>query len=184
MGILIRLFKGFIRRYLKLRIAFHRYKLLKDLKGGDDLRLEGIINVIYPEKLIIGKNVYIGAGAYFNCRGGIAIGDNTIISRNVTIYSYNHNFREATQLPFDKEKILKPVTIGKYVWIGMNVTIAPGTMIGDGAVIGIGSIISGIIPENAIVGAEKPRILGYRNETLTKNLVERGDFLTKNRVDI
>jgi acetyltransferase-like isoleucine patch superfamily enzyme len=71
--------------------------------------------------------VYIGANAYLNCLGGIRIGNHTILSRNVTIYSYNHNFKCPEQLPYDSRLILEPVYIGNYVWIGMNATIAPGS---------------------------------------------------------
>ena len=66
----------------------------------------------------------------------------------------------------------------------MNVNIAPGAVIGDGAVIGIGSVISGNIPENAIVGTQKPRIIGYRNDALTKGLSEQDKFLSPSKVDI
>jgi len=140
------------------------------------LHLEGHITVIYGERLTLGQNVHIGADAYINCKGGVTIGDNTILSRNITIYSYDHNFKNPRSLPFDDEVILKPVHIGRYVWIGMNVTIAPGTQIGDGAVVGMGVVASGNIPENAIVVSDKARIIGYRDPDHTRSLVNEGCF--------
>jgi acetyltransferase-like isoleucine patch superfamily enzyme len=94
----------------------------------------------------------------------------------VTIYSYNHNFKCPEQLPYDSRLILEPVHIGNYVWIGMNATIAPGSVIGDGAIIGMGTVVSGSIPENAIVVNSKPRIVGFRDPGLTKNLADKGAF--------
>lgn len=162
--------------FMRMRIIYHRKNILKQINGGYSLHLEGLINVIYPRNLTLGANVHIGADAYINCRGGITIGEHTILSRRVTIYSYDHNIKSPTRLPYDSKVILKPVNIGKYVWVGMNVTITPGTVIGDGAIIGMGTVVSGIIPENAIVVGAKTRIIGYRDPFLTKNLTDQGLF--------
>lgn len=162
-----------LRRVL---VKHHRRNILNQIQGGDHLHIEGVINIIYPANLTLGTNVHIGADAYINCKGGVMIGDHTIISRRVTIYSYNHNFKYPTRLPYDSDVILEPVHIGKYVWVGMNATIAPGTVIGDGAIIGIGTVACGNIPENAIYVGAKPRIVGYRDPVLTKDLADRGLF--------
>lgn len=152
------------RKTKKKLLGIHRQELLRNVKGGDALHLEGEVRVIHPENLTLGRNVHIGADAYINCRGGVTIGDHSILSRRVTIYSYDHNFKTPRCLPFDDQVTLKPVHIGHYVWIGMGVTIAPGTRIGDGAVVGTGTVVSGNIPDNAIVVSPPPRIVGYRDK--------------------
>jgi len=164
---LFRAIKCTVRRVL---LGLHRQSILKSITGGEYLRLEGKIIITDAHNLTLGRNVYIGSDAYINCRGGVVIGDYSILSRRVTIYSYDHNFKKPDCLPFDDNVILKPVHIGRYVWIGMNATIAPGTKIGDGAVIGMGCVVSGDIPKNAIVVNEKPRVVGYRDEKRTEKL--------------
>jgi len=140
------------------------------------LDLEGKVMVIYADRLTLGRNVHIGKDAYFNCRGGVTIGDHTIISRRVTIYSYDHNFKKPGCLPFDENAVNKPVHIGRYVWIGMGVTIAPGTQVGDGAVLGLSAVVSGNIPENAIVVSPQTRIVGFRDKERTHKLVQQERF--------
>ena len=147
----------------KLRLNLHRRNLLKVVRGGGGLRLGGVINVVAADKLTIGKNVYIGENAFLHCIGGISIGDECAISRNVAIYSYDHDFTSTDSFPFSSENILKPVEIGRRVWIGMNVSIAPGTKIGDGAIIGMGTVIRGEVPANAICVGPKAIIVAYRN---------------------
>ena len=154
----------------------HRQSILKYIHGGEGLYLNGKILLAHGHNLSLGKNVHIGHDSSLNCRGGISIGDHTILSGNVTIYSYDHGFKGACRLPYDKSVTHKPVCIGQYVWIGMNVTIAPGTVIEDGAVIGIGTVVSGHIPANAIVVSPKPRIVGYRDSERTRALYEQGMF--------
>lgn len=58
------------------RIHFkqHWSNILRQIKGGDNLYLDGTIKVIVPNNLSLGNNVYIGANAYLNCLGGIRIG--------------------------------------------------------------------------------------------------------------
>ncbi len=115
------------------------------------------------ENLEIGENVHIEDNCVIRAEGGISIGDNTHISKNLLLYSINHNY-EGLSLPHDETYIKKPVKIGNNVWIGMNVCIAPGTIIGDGAIIGMGTTVSGIVPPLSIIGSQKWRIIGSRNE--------------------
>lgn len=164
------------RKVKKKLLDIHRRELLRDIKGGEALFLEDKIMLIHPENLTLGRNVYIGAHAYIQCKGGVTIGDHTILSRRAVIYSYDHKFHGCSRLPFDEETINRPVQIGRYVWVGMNVTITPGTRIGDGAVIGMGTVVSGDIPENAIVVGAKSRIVGYRDREHTTKLAQKGRF--------
>ncbi|HUW19294.1 MAG TPA: acyltransferase [Sedimentisphaerales bacterium] len=170
------LYRKVKRKLERILLARHRQRILQRINGGEGLHLEGRIMVVYGENLTLGRNVHIGAGAYINCRGGVSIGDHTILSRHVTIYSYDHNFKTPSCLPFDGDVVLKPVHIGQYVWIGMNVTIAPGTNIGNGAVIGMGSVVSGEIPENAIVVSPKAQIVGYRDAEHASKLAVENRF--------
>ncbi|MBO8132165.1 MAG: hypothetical protein H0Z29_11790 [Candidatus Marinimicrobia bacterium] len=48
----------------------------------------------------------------------------------------------------------------------MNVIIAPGSIIKDGAIVGMGTVVSGEVPRLAIIGAQKFRILKYRDNTI------------------
>lgn len=115
------------------------------------------------ENFEIGENVHINDNCFIRAEGGVSIGDNTHISRNLVLYSINHDYK-GNALPYDNKMIFKEVKIGKNVWIGMNVCIAPGTTIGDGCIIGMGATISGNIPPLSIVGNPKAVIIGQRDE--------------------
>lgn len=152
------------KRYFKPRIfqAEERYIIKSIAKKGTDSKVKWGSTILNPEKLELGDYVRIGEGSFLFCRGGISIGDNTQISRNVLIYSANHDINGST-IPYDDKYIEKPVTIGKSVWIGMNVVIRPGVKIGDGAIIGMGLVVSDDVPEGAVVVGAKQRIVKYRD---------------------
>lgn len=107
-----------------------------------------------PKNVAIGNNVHIGDNAWIQGDGGLQIGDNCHISRNLTLYTVNHRYR-GDCLPYDEQLDLKPVVIGRNVWIGMNVCVAPGSTIGDGAIIGMGTVVSGEVPPLCIIGNQK-----------------------------
>jgi carbonic anhydrase/acetyltransferase-like protein (isoleucine patch superfamily) len=114
--------------------------------------------------VIIGKNVHIGSGAFFHTQGGLVIGNNTHISRNVTIYTVNHNY-QGESLPFDETQIEKPVFIGENVWIGMDACILPGVSIGEGAIVGIGTVVSKNVDPYQVIGMGPHEFLNSRDFT-------------------
>ena len=159
-----------------LASSINRRIMLRLGACGKGVRLHGRIIIHCPKNVEIGDNVHIGDNAWIQGDGGLRIGDNCHISRNLTLYTINHRY-EGTRLPYDNEFDIKPVVIGRNVWIGMNVCVAPGTTIGDGAIIGMGTVVSGEIPPMCIIGNQKWRVIGYRDkdkyETLDRNQLYR-----------
>ncbi|MGM0582480.1 MAG: sulfotransferase [Bacteroidota bacterium] len=137
--------------------------------------LNGKVFISHPLMVRMGKNIHIGNNAYFFTKGGLTIGDNTHFSRNVSIYTANHNY-EGNALPYDDNYIEKPVFIGKNVWIGMNVSIVPGVSIGEGAIIGMGAVISKDVTKGEIVGISPQKILKTRDSELYQKLSKDGKF--------
>lgn len=127
---------------IKYSILMLGNEYLKSRLGscGEGVRLNGRMRFYSLSNIHIGNNVHINNNAFLRGEGGITIGDNCHISRNVVIYSANHNY-EGNALPYDEQLITKPVHIGDNVWIGMNVMIRPGISIGEGAIIGMGAVI-------------------------------------------
>lgn len=127
------------------------------------------------EHVEIGNNVFINRGAMIRGGGGLILRDNVYIARNVTIYTYNHNYA-GDLLPFDHTAVAKPVIIDKNAWIGVNVTIIPGITIGEGAIVGAGTVVSRSVPPLAIVGSQPPRIVEYRDRDHYDRLDEAGRY--------
>ena len=129
---------------------------------GSNCRIHGPIVLRNPDQLKLGNHVRIGTGCYFCCMGGLTIGDNTQISRNVTIYTGNHDM-DGEAIPYSDNYVCKPVVIGNSVWVGMNVCITPGVTIGDGSVIGLGTVVSKDVPAGAVVVSSTQRVITNRD---------------------
>lgn len=94
----------------------------------------------FPEHLVLGEKVKIGAFTKLDCTCGIEIGDNTDIAPNCVIVSYSS----------DKARAGK-VRIGKNVYIGAFVLIMPGVTIGDNATIGAYTMVKNDVPSGQTV---------------------------------
>lgn len=145
---------------------------------GNDCKIHGKCTIYDGEKIKLGNGVRIGEGAFIHAKGGVEIGDNTQISRNVVIYSCNHDIN-GTSIPYDDQYVLKKVTIGSSVWIGMGVMIIPGITIGDGAIIGMGTVVSSNVDEGAIVVGSANRNIKNRDMEEFRNKESEGSFFYK-----
>ncbi len=95
--------------------------------------------VQYPEKLIIKKNVDIGAFCYINSKYGLTLGENVQIGSHCSIY---------TESTIDNKK--GEVIVGSNSCIGSHSTIMPGVKIGHNVMIGAYSFVNKNIPDNSI----------------------------------
>ena len=142
----------------RVKMAWGVANLRRIKNKGSNVKVMGYTRFLNPENIVLGDNVRIGYGCFLFGLGGIEIGDNSILSRNITIYSSNHDYN-GQMIPYSNENIHKPVKIGKGVWIGMGVSITPGVVIGDGAIIGMGTVISkNVLDGEIIVGSGQRKI--------------------------
>lgn len=97
------------------------------------IALMAVMDVLYPERISIGKNTIIGYNA-------------TILTHEYLIDEYR----------------VGDVRIGNHVMIGAGSIILPGVTIGDYAVVGAGSVVNRDVPPFAFVAGQPARILRYQ----------------------
>lgn len=144
-----------------LRAAYWRVRMKKvdiGTKIGANVRIE------CPEKITLGKNVFITYNVVLDGRGGLNIGDDTMIGFDSTIITFTHKFKDPN-IPIRLQGATGfPVEIGKDVWLGTRVIVLPGVKIGNGAVIGSGSVVTKDIPDFSIAAGTPAKINGKRGE--------------------
>jgi acetyltransferase-like isoleucine patch superfamily enzyme len=101
----------------------------------------------FGKNITIGKNVFFNTGCSFQDRGGISIGNGSMLGMNVTIATLNHGLSLETR----NITYASPVIIGENVWIGSNATILPGVTIGDNSVVAAGAVVTKDVPANTVV---------------------------------
>ncbi|UTE72245.1 sugar O-acetyltransferase [Rossellomorea marisflavi] len=109
----------------------------------------------FGKNISIGKDVFFNTGCSFQDRGGIHIGDGSLIGMNVNIATLNHGLDMKTR----NTTYASPVTIGKSVWIGSGATILPGVTIGDRAVVAAGAVVTKDVPEGTVVAGLPAKVV-------------------------
>ncbi|MCP4706352.1 MAG: acyltransferase [candidate division Zixibacteria bacterium] len=131
--------------------------------AGENLKIHEGFRFRNIHKVMVGNSVTIGVNAYIQAGGLIEIGDNSILSPNVSIWTHHHNYENVNELIQNQNSHYKNVVIGNDVWIGTGSIIEPGSIIGDGAVIRPGSVIDGKdVKPNTIMAGNPAQKIGNR----------------------
>ncbi len=120
-------------------------------------------NSVLKSKLIVGENTYIGEQNNIRAAGAsILIGDNCLISQQVSIVSTNHGIDKDTLMNSQKWVSKGDIIIENDVWIGCSSQILAGVKIGEGAIIAAGSLVNKDVESYSIVGGVPAKLISYR----------------------
>ncbi|PKR78014.1 acetyltransferase [Halalkalibacillus sediminis] len=120
---------------LKLKNWMYRVFLRMKIEEQTALALMVMPDVMFPEKIHIGKN--------------------SIIGYNTTILAHEYLIDEYR---------LGDVHIGNEVMIGANCTILPGVTIGDGAVVSAATLVHDHVEPGTFVGGNPMRVIYTKEE--------------------
>ena len=136
---------------------------------GDDVLIDGKINIAFAARfsqnpsLVIGSGTGIGHGCSFTIGKQITIGHDCRIAAGVWMFdSPGHPADpEARQKGYSTtEAEVKPIAIGNNVWIGGRAVIYPGVTIGEGSIVSAASVVAVDVPPYSIVAGNPARRIG------------------------
>jgi carbonic anhydrase/acetyltransferase-like protein (isoleucine patch superfamily) len=103
---------------------------------------------------VVSKNTQINKNCVIDFSGGITIGENCVVSENVTIQTHDHGLNPRSK------PIPKNLVIEDNVWIGARALIMHKVdRIGSGSIIAAGSVVTRPVPKNVIVGGNPAKII-------------------------
>ena len=121
--------------------------------------------VLRPEggEIIIGDHCVVNHYCIFHGKGGIYIGDWTIIAPHCGFYAQNHTF-ERFDLPITKQpNIGRGIYLMGDNWIGGGAVVCDDVTIGKGAVIGANSTVTRSIPMACVAVGSPARVVRKRH---------------------
>jgi len=104
-------------------------------KIGEGVIIKPRVNIKYPWKLAIGKNVWIGEGVWIDNLEEVRIGDNCCISQGAMLLTGNHNYKKES---FDL--ILGKIALEDGVWIGAKSVVCPSVTCASHSILSVCSV--------------------------------------------
>jgi acetyltransferase-like isoleucine patch superfamily enzyme len=138
-------------------------ELNEHIRIGRGSRISSFCRIKAAGPLTIGRDVSVTNGTCIAASGeGIEIGDDCLISPNVTILSANYRHSELDRPIRQQGMTSKGVKIGSNVWLGAGVVVLDGSAIGDGTIVAPNSVVSSRLPPNTIVQGNPARVIFTR----------------------
>ena len=129
------------------------YKMGGFYKGGSiEIQARYMNSIIkIGDNILTNNNIFICAANY------IEIGDDTLIGQNVTFMDFEAHGIE----PENRRKIgeVGSIIVGTNCWIGNNSTILKNSKIGANSIVAAGAVVSGVFPENVVIGGVPGRVI-------------------------
>ncbi len=110
------------------------------------------------KRLVVGGNVFVNVGFFFDGFDTLTIGDNVRIGQYVKIITATHEIGPPQQRG-THETIGKPVHIENGSWIGSCAIILPGVTIASGCVIAAGSVVTKSTEPDGLYAGNPARLL-------------------------
>lgn len=112
---------------------------------GRGVKIKPRVNVLFPWKLCIGENAWIGEESWILNFEQVAIGNHCCISQRAFLCAGNHDYRRV-----DMRYRNAPIVIADGVWIGAQTFIGPGVVIHEDVVVTAGSIATTDLPAGMV----------------------------------
>ena len=105
----------------------------------------------------IGSNVSWNANCYLDAKGGIKLGDFSMLTEYAKIFTHSHSESDHMMREY------KAVEIGDYAKVYTGATILPGVKLGTGAIVATGAIVTKSVDNFTLVGGIPAKPMRKRN---------------------
>jgi len=124
---------------------------------GENFQIASRVTINFPNRLEIGRNVYIAAGCWLHARGGMSIEDEVQIGPYSVLVTGDHSRREGSYRY--GRSLMAPIRLRYGCWVAAHTTVAKGVTIGRGALLAANSVANRDIPDYAIAGGVPARVI-------------------------
>lgn len=119
---------------------------------GEGVLIRHRVRVLWPWKLRVGDNTWIGEGAWLLNLEPVTIGANVCLSQEAFLCAGSHDHR-ATDFRYRNA----PIVVEDGAWVAARATVLAGVTVGRHAVVGAGGVLSRDLPELTLQTADGGR---------------------------
>lgn len=115
----------------------------------------------FDGRCVIGDNVWIGPGAYFDARD-LVLEEYVGWGPGAKVLGSAHTGIPADVPIVQTDLEIRPVRVEAWADIGTNAVLLPGVTVGKGAIVGAGAVVTRDVPSFAIVAGVPAKVLRFR----------------------
>ena len=119
---------------------------------GEGVLIRHRVRVLWPWKLSVGDNTWIGEGAWLLNLEPIVIGSDVCLSQEAFLCAGSHDHRAA-----DFRYRNAPITVRDGAWVAARATVLAGVTVGRHSVVGAGTVLARDLPELTLHTADGRR---------------------------
>jgi acetyltransferase-like isoleucine patch superfamily enzyme len=126
------------------------------------LRAGVFVDTGYEGYVHIGERAAVGPYCQLWGGGGIVLGQDALLSKNVSIVSTSHGI-EPIDAPIKRQRSTgKLTTVGANCFLGVNAVVMEGVTVGAGTVVGANSVVTKDLPAGVVAAGAPARVLRDR----------------------
>jgi acetyltransferase-like isoleucine patch superfamily enzyme len=130
---------------------------------GANVRIFDSVVIKFPNDIEIGDHVTINQFCYIVGKGGLHIGNYTMIGAGSKITTTSHEFHDISKPMAQQGISVLPIILEEDIWLGFNVVLVGGVQIGKGSIAAAGSVVLGkTYPPYSILGGVPASIIRSR----------------------
>jgi putative colanic acid biosynthesis acetyltransferase WcaF len=115
---------------------------------GTNVTIRHDVRLLWPWKLTVGSDTWIGEGAWLLNLEPIHVGSDVCLSQDVFLCTGSHR-HDSPDFRYDNG----PITVSDGAWIATGALVLRGVTIGEGSIVGARAIIGRNLPAGESVGA-------------------------------
>lgn len=117
---------------------------------GDRVFIRHRVRVLWPWKLVIGDDCWIGEDVWLLNLEHITIGKDVCLSQGAFLCTGSHD-RRSPSFEYDNG----PISVGNGAWVAAQALVLRGVTIGAGAVVGARAVVTRDVPGRATIKASE-----------------------------
>ncbi len=113
---------------------------------GQNVLIRHRVRVLWPWKLAVGDDVWIGEGVWILNLEPVTLGHDVCLSQEAFLCTGSHDVKSPS-FEFDNA----PITVDAHAWVATQALVLRGVRVGEGAVVGARAIVRrGVAPDSLI----------------------------------
>lgn len=155
-------FKAFIRYFIRY-LRWKKVKILnlsKEITVGRNFSIGKKSEIYIPDFFNAGDNISIGSN--FISQVNIHIGDECLISSNVSLIGNDHDVINSKSAYFSGRNKPQCIYLEGNNFIGFGSTLLGNITIGKNSIVGASTFVNKSVPENSIVVGIPGKVIGKR----------------------